>query len=604
MTSLPPGWIMILGVFVVLVLPKSIRSVGWIVLPVVSLAHLLSLEVGNYANVEMLGMQLTFSRVDRLSRVFGIIFHVVAILGFIYAWHVKDRLENGAAMVYAGSAIGAVFAGDLLTLFVFWELTAISSVFLIWACRTEQSYKAGMRYLIIQVGSGVLLMSGIMIHLASGGSLEFDNFVATDAYEASESPLHQIEATSSGPLSDKASKAPQRLTLAVWLILASFGIKSAFPLLHCWLQDAYPKATVTGTVFLSAFTTKLAVYALARGFAGFEPLIWVGTVMTLFPIFFAVIENDLRKVLAYSLNNQLGFMVVGVGIGSALAINGTVAHAFCHILYKSLLFMSMGAVLYRVGTVKATELGGLYRTMPWTALFCGVGAASISAFPLFSGFVSKSMILSALAEEGRYVHWLLLLVASAGVMEHSGIKIPFFAFFGHDSGKRPKEAPRHMLIAMGVASMLCVLIGVAYPILYAMLPNELAYKPYTTHHVVAQLQLLMMSGLAFVALMKFGLYPPEVRAENLDVDWIYRRFLPRVIGPIEGPWENAGGLSGHIHRWWHLGSNVVTKSTNGMIRLLGAVHRPGGIFGRSWSTSAMATWAAILLATFLLLYYR
>ena len=465
-------------------------------------------------------------------------------------------------------------------------------------------------YLIIQVGSGVLLMSGIMIHVGGGGSLNFDNFV----HHSAEHPVAALAAgheadhdaghasATEGHGHDHASS--QHLTLAGWLILAAFGIKCAFPLLHNWLQDAYPKATVTGTVFLSAFTTKLAVYALARGFAGFEPLIWIGTVMTLFPIFFAVVENDLRKVLAYSLNNQLGFMVVGVGIGSALAINGTVAHAFCHILYKSLLFMSMGAVLYRVGTAKATELGGLYRTMPWTALFCGIGAASISAFPLFSGFVSKSMILSALAEEHRYINWLLLLVASAGVMEHSGIKIPFFAFFGHDSGKRPQEAPRHMLIAMGITAALCILIGVAYPILYAMLPSKIDYQPYTTHHVIAQLQLLLMSALAFLALMKSGLYPPEVRSENLDFDWTYRRLLPSLFGPLHGPWKAAGGLGEAFDRNWDMVSKSVRAGIGGIVELVGKLHRPTGFFGRSWSTNGMATWAAILLATYLLLYYR
>lgn len=608
MNSLPPGWIMIFGALIVPLIPKQFRSYGWLALPILSFGHLLTFGFGEFATFEMLGNEMTFARVDAMSRVFGIIFHIVAILGFTYAWHVKDRIQNIAAMIYAGSAIGAVFAGDLATLFIYWEITAISSVFLIWATKTEQSFKAGMRYLIIQVGSGVLLMSGIMIHVGGGGSLSFDNFVqhSADHPVAAVEAGHEADnnASHASATDTHAHASSQHLTLAGWLILAAFGIKCAFPLLHNWLQDAYPKATVTGTVFLSAFTTKLAVYALARGFAGFEPLIWVGTVMTLFPIFFAVVENDLRKVLAYSLNNQLGFMVVGVGIGSALAINGTVAHAFCHILYKSLLFMSMGAVLYRVGTAKATELGGLYRTMPWTALFCGIGAASISAFPLFSGFVSKSMILSALAEEHRYINWLLLLVASAGVMEHSGIKIPFFAFFGHDSGKRPKEAPRHMLIAMGITAALCVLIGVAYPILYAMLPSEIDYQPYTTHHVIAQLQLLLMSALAFLALMKSGLYPPEVRSENLDFDWTYRRLLPSLIGPLHGPWKVAGGFGEAFDRNWDIASKAVRAGVGGIIELVGKLHRPTGFFGRSWSTNGMATWAAILLATYLLLYYR
>ena len=335
---------------------------------------------------------------------FGYIFLIATLLGVIYALHVDDALQHVAALVYAGSALGAVLAGDLITLFIFWEGTAIASVFLIWASRTERALGAGMRYLLIQIGSGALLLAGVLIHRHATGSITFN---------------HLGLASHAG-----------------WLIFVAFGIKCAFPLLHNWLQDAYPEATPTGTVILSVFTTKLAVvYALARGYAGTEILVPIGAVMTAFPIFYAVIANDLRRVLAYSLNNQLGFMVVGIGIGTEIALNGTAAHAFCHIVYKALLFMSMGAVLYRVGTAKATDLGGLYKSMPWTATFCIVGAASISAFPLFSGFISKSLIITAAMQGDYFWTWLVLLFASAGVFHHSGIKIPYFAFFAHDFGK-------------------------------------------------------------------------------------------------------------------------------------------------------------------------
>ena len=401
-------------------------------LTVASLAAFWFTPDGTYGNIQLFGETLNIVRIDSLSRIFGLIFHLAAIIAAIYALHVRDPRQHVSALVYAGAAIGAACAGDLITLFVYWELTAISSVFLIWASDTERSYRSGMRYLIIQVASGVLLLSGTIVRYVETGSLTFDKFTV------------EGETMSIGSL----------------LILIAFGIKCAFPLLHNWLQDSYPEATITGTVFLSAFTTKLAVYSLARGFAGTESLIWIGCAMTLFPIVFAVIENDLRRVLAYSLNNQLGFMVVGIGIGTELAINGTVAHAFCHIIYKALLFMSMGAVLHRVGTIKATELGGLHKSMPLTTIFCMIGAGAISGFPLLSGFISKSMIMSAAAEEHQFVVWIILLIASAGVMEHSGIKIPFFAFFaGHDSGKRVKEAPWNMLTAMAIAAFLCIGLG-------------------------------------------------------------------------------------------------------------------------------------------------
>jgi multicomponent Na+:H+ antiporter subunit D len=337
------------------------------------------------------------------------------------------------------------------------------------------------------------------------------------------------------------------------LLLAGFGIKAAFPMVHNWLQDAYPKASETGSVVLSAFTTKLAVYALARYFAGLDALIWIGAIMAVFPVFFAVIENDLRKVLSYSLNNQVGFMVCAVGIGTQLAVNGAAAHAFAHIMYKALLFMCMGAVMLRTGTTKATELGGLHRTMPWTTLFCLVGAASISALPLFSGFAAKSMVMSAShADASLFVVWLMLLFASAGVLEHSGIKIPYFAFFGHDSGKRPPEAPFNMLLAMGVAAALCILIGVAPGWLYQFLPYQdsaMAYlesELWTPVHVIQQFQLLVFAALAFMLLQWRKYYPGEQAGLILDVEWVWRRGAPDAWAAVVKPFRRAGRALGSL----------------------------------------------------------
>ncbi len=563
-SSLPPASILILGALLVPLLRGRLRELYVLALPVLSSIHLLgmfALPEGAYLELPVLGYTAVLMRVDKLSLVFGLIFHIVAFLSVVYAIHVKEALQHVAGLVYAGAGIAAVFAGDLITLFVYWELTAIASVFLIWARRTERSYQAGMRYLIIQVGSGVLLLAGVLVHFQATGSLAFDHLGLG--------------------------------SLGTDLIFVAFGIKCAFPFLHNWLQDSYPEATVTGTVFLSAFTTKLAVYALARGFAGTEILIPIGVTMTIFPIFYAVIENDLRRVLAYSLNNQLGFMVVGIGVGTEMALNGTVSHAFAHLLYKALLFMSMGAVLYRTGTIKASELGGLYKSMPFTAVFCIIGAASISAFPLFSGFVSKSMILSAVGDEHYMLAFIGLLVASAGVMEHSGIKIPFMAFFAHDSGIRCKEAPLNMLLAMGATAALCVLIGIFPGPLYALLPYEVDYQPYTTTHVVTSLQLLLWAALAFVVLWRTGLYPAETPSVNLDFDWIYRRALPVTIGAI-------------VRRGSELRQRVFGRLQRNLGRFLDGVYRhhgPQGVFARTWETGSTVLWVAVLLAAYLIIYY-
>ena len=558
--ELPPFVPFFIGALLAGVTRGRLRAAILLATPVLGGIHLLSIDTGVIWQMQFLDYTLTPYRVDRLSLLFGYLFHIAAFLGVLYALHVRDTLQQVSAMLYAGSALGAVFAGDFITLFVFWELLALTSVFLIFARRTPAALLAGLRYLIIQMLSGVLLLAGALVFLYDGGSLTFE-YIGLDS-------------------------------LAGWLFFLAFGIKSAFPLLHNWVTDAYPEASPTATVFLSAFTTKVAVYALARGFPGTELLIYIGAVMTLFPIFYAVIENDLRRVLAYSLINQVGFMVVGIGIGTALAINGAIAHAFNDMIFKALLFMSMGAVLHVTGRINGSELGGLYKTMPKTTALCIVGAASISAFPLFSGFISKSLIMSAALLEGYDIVWLALLFASAGVFHHAGIKIPFFAFFAHDSGIRAREPPTNMLLAMTAAAVLSIFIGVYPWLLYDLLPFAVDYSPYDATPVIAQLQLLFFSALAFTWLKLYGLYPPELRSVNLDAEWIYRRLVPRAVRRLIAALRplDTGIRSGALR--------VVATVVKGLSRH----HGQEGVLARTWPTGSMVMWIAVLLGVYLVLY--
>jgi multicomponent Na+:H+ antiporter subunit D len=555
--SLPPGWPMILGCILVPLLRGSWRQAYLLILPTLGFLQLLQIPDGSSLAIEFAPYTLDLIRVDALSRAFGLVFYFAAIVSTIFAMKVDDATQGASALLYAGSAIAAVFAGDLLTLFICWELTAISSVFLIWA---NGNVDTGMRYLVIQVASGVLLLAGTILYFADTGSLDFQ----------------QMDLSG----------------LAAWLIFLAFGIKAAFPLLHNWLQDAYPKATPTGAVYLSAFTTKLAIYALARGFAGTEVLIPIGTVMAVFPLVYAAIEDDLRKVLAYALNNQLGFMVVGIGIGTELSLNGTVAHVFAHVAYKSLLFMCMGAVLFRTGTARASELGGLHRSMPWTAGFCIVAAASIS-MPLTGGFVAKSMILSAAAIEHHTAVYLALTGAAAGVFCFTGIRIPYLVFFSRDRGIRVQEAPLNMRVAMSVMAAVCIGIGVFPGVVYALLPFPVDYVPYTVSHVVATLQLLLFSVLAYFVFLRTGFLPATVRGTLLDSDWVYRRALPELgryaSNVVVGPFQR-------------LVARVDLRRRRALWRLEHLL-RPLGRLGEPWPTGATALWAAILLFGTLLLSY-
>jgi multicomponent Na+:H+ antiporter subunit D len=398
---------------------------------------------------------------------------------------------------------------------------------LIFARRTGPAYRAGLRYLAIQAIAGLALLVGAILYGLAKGSFLFA----------------ELGGLWNGVLVGILDLGQPGAVL----ILLGAGVKAGFPLTHNWLTDAYPNTTETGAVVMSPYTTTLAVYILARGFAGLDGLIWVGAIMTVYPVFFAVMENDLKKVLAYSTNNQIGFMVCAVGIGSTLSLNGAAAHAVAHIIFKGLLFMTMGAIQLRVGTTKATELGGLHRTMPWTTLACLIGAMSISAIPFFAGYSSKAMIMtSAESGPGLYAVWLMLLFASAGVLEHSGIKIPYFAFFSHDSGKRPTEAPFNMMLAMYLSAALCLAIGLSPGWFYELMPFRdqamefLALDLFSNTHILQQLELVVFAVLAFMALKWFRLYPPERDGLILDVEWVWRKGLPRLGAGLSRPTGTPG----------------------------------------------------------------
>ena len=561
-SSVPPAFVFLAAAALVLVLPGSLRRFLVPAVPLLGGINLWFVWKGTGGlEVAILDTHLSLLRADSLSLLFGLLFHIAAFLGAIFAFHVRDRLQQAGMLLYAGSALGAVFAGDLISLVIFWEGATLGSVLLILARREPRAVRAAMRYLVFQLVSGLLLLGGAVILIGETGTSAFGH----------------IGIGSLGGV----------------LIFVAFGIKCGFPLVHTWLTDAYPESTPTGMVFLSAFTTKLAVYALARGYAGTEVLIPIGTAMTAFPIFYAVIENDLRRVLAYSMINQIGFMVVGIGIGTSLALNGAVSHAFNDVIFKGLLLMSMGAVLHQTGKINGSELGGLYKSMPQTTGLCIVGAASISAFPLFSGFVSKSMVMSAAVAEGHWIVWILLLFASAGVFHHAGIKIPYFAFFAHDSGIRTREAPLNMRVAMTMAAILCVVIG-CYPAwLYGLLPYPVDYVPYTGSHVLVQVQLLFFSALAFVFLNLAGLYPPELRSLNIDSDWVYRRLLPRAARFVDGA---AAAISQRIRGEW-------ARGLEHLFGLIAHQHRPGGVLARTWPTGSAALWILVLLGACLVIYY-
>lgn len=501
MTSFPPGLALLLGAVLVPLFRGHLRNIYVILLPALTFALIASLPMDATFHVSLIGYDVNLLRVDKLSKAFGYIFTLSAFAAFLYGYYQKGSTEFVSALMYIGSALMVVFAGDLISLYVFWEAMAITSVYLVLARKTKKSYQAAFRYILVHVFGGLVLLAGVILTIHQSGSIAFSAFT------------------------------PQGASLGNWLILAGFLVNAAALPFSSWLPDAYPESTVMGGVILSAYTSKTAVYTLIRGFPGWEILIIVGCMMSIYGIIYALLENDMRRILAYSIINQVGFMVCAVGIGTPLALSGAVAHAFCHIIYKALLWMSAGAVLYRTGKSKCTDLGGLYNTMPLTLIFGGIGALAISAVPLTSGFTSKTLILAAAANQHLLWAWLVLEIASAGVFLHAGIKFPYFVFFAKDKGLRPKEAPKTMLAAMCLLSFLCIYLGMFPERLYNILPATDLVKStmpftfksiYLDHfgHVVTQSQMLIFSGLVF-----FIFLPLLKRTDtiSLDFDWFYRK---------------------------------------------------------------------------------
>ena len=560
MTSIdafPPGLVLILGAFLLPFLRGTLRNAWILLLPVFVLWLVWRVPDGPVLTFAFLDYTLTPVKGDVLSRLFAIIFAIMAFAGALFAMNQSRVVELTAAFVYAGSAIGVAFAGDLISLFVFWEIMALGSTTVLLSAGGPKSTSAAMRYLIMHVMGGSLLLVGIVAQIHATGSIDF------------------------------VAMKPD--SLATWMILLGFLINAAAPLLSAWLPDAYPEASPGGMVFLSAFTTKTAVYVLIRGFPGAEVLIFVGLYMVFYGIFYALLENDMRRILAYSIVNQVGFMVTGIGIGTEMALNGTASHAFAHIIYKALLLMSAGSVLHMTGKRKCSDLGGLFQSMPITTL-CGIiGALSISSFPLTSGFVSKSMISQAAADENLMIVWFLLTAASAGVFLHAGIKFPWFVFFQKDSGLRPPDPPLNMRIAMIFFAALCIGLGVFPGPLYALLPFPVAFVPYTAAHVLTMLQLLLFSGLAF-----FIFLPVMKRSLtiSLDVDWAYRRFLPHLVRYLVASFATVD----RELRSTFIG--VINKVINGAFQFVG----PKGVLARTLPAGAMMFWAVALLAGFLVVY--
>lgn len=563
---LSPALILLAGALLIGPARGHWRTAVVLAAPLATLWAVWQVPDGVVATLPFLDYEIEPLEGSPLRRLFATIFALMAFAGGLFAFRQARWHELAAAYAYAAGAVGVSFAGDLITLFLYWELMALFSTVVVWCGGTPAARAAGIRYAIMHLLGGVILKVGIEGVVIHTGSIDIQPMLATD--------------------------------FDTWMILIGILINAAAPPVSAWLADSYPASSPTGSVFLSAFTTKTAVLALILLFPGEPVLVGVGLWMVMYGIIYALLENDARRILAYSIVNQVGFMVCAVGIGTQTALNGAAAHAFAHIIYKALLFMSAGVVVYRTGRNKCTELGGLFRTMPLTTA-CGiVGALAISGFPLTSGFTTKTLISQAAADEALAVVYFLLAAASAGVFLHAGIKFPWFVFFQRDSGLRPKDAPWNMAAAMVLFSALCVLIGVFPEVFYRFLPYPVDYEAYTAGKVVFYSQLLLFSGLAFFLLLPLMRRTPTI---SLDTDWLWRVALFRAA---------TGGYAALARLGTALETSAREALTALSVRARGYLGTPAakddtrqGVFARAWPIGATALWIAVLLTGYVLVYF-
>jgi multicomponent Na+:H+ antiporter subunit D len=575
LASVPPAFIMILAALIIPFMPKHIRIPFVLVVPILTLIRSWQIPVG----VDMMPMSVAGFDISPLyahayTHIFATIFCIAALGGALFGLMQSKRVETAAAFLYAGSAIGVTFSGDFISMFIYWELMAVGSTLLVFISNQEKAMNAGMRYALIHFFGGVILMTGIIGHIFLTGS---PKLVPFDAHTSILFPNYSLDTNA----------------IVMWCILIGVLINAAAPPISAWLSDAYPKSSEFGAVFLSAFTTKTSVFILITLFAGAEILIYIGLFMVVYGMIYALLENDIRKILSYSIINQVGFMLVGVGVGTTMALNGAATHAFVHIVYKALLFMTAGSVLYMTGKSKCTELGGLHRSMKLTMFCTIIGALSISAFPLTTGFITKSMIVSSVVKEELQIAWLLLLSSSACVVLYAALKLPYFIFFNQDSGLRPKDPPFNMKIAMIFFALLCIvpgIPGVAEQTIYKLLPSIPQYASFTNEHIISQLQLLLFSTLAFFLLLPV-LKPSDTI--TLDFDWFYRRLGHYIISAIY-----------YIGRFpVRVGVIIAKKSMRRGFKVIMKAHSPGGLMARNWPLSVTVMWTGALLGIYLLVYY-
>lgn len=494
---LHPGFILIIAGLLVVFLPKKVSRAVYILGPIAATASLFVLK-GNSLLYEITShIQLQFINADKLGIIFAVAFCIVAVIGSIYSVDADSNYERGVALIYAGANLGVVLAGDCISLIVFWEISAFTGAYLVYAKHCMKSSHSAYRYLLVHAFGGGMLLVGLLSYMFHYGN-SLDNLAAISG------------------------------TPTFWIIFIGVAINAAVPPLNSWLPDAYPEATIGGTVFLGSYTTKAAIYLMIRFFAGTDWLVYVGCFMAVYGILMALLENDLRRLLSYHIISQLGYMVASLAMGGAWGIDGAAAHTFSNIMYKGVLLMCAGAVITATGKRKISELGGLGKKMPFTAVCFLIASFAISGVPFLNGFASKALIMHAVSE--NKIAYYALTAASIGTWLSIALKINVFVFWGKtDKDIECKPIPVNMKIGMALGALACIVTGVAPKLVYNLTPYGTDAHPFTIEHIMEYIILFIGASLVFYLFRKIMNPHDEL---TLDFDWFYRKPLNALVNAL------------------------------------------------------------------------
>jgi multicomponent Na+:H+ antiporter subunit D len=503
--TLNPGFVPLLAALLTLGLPRGLRAPAMASSAFAALWLLLDREFGAVSSMQQMGLQVVPLELDALNQIFGIALLIALVVIAAYASGRRNRFEDAAILVLAGGAVSAVFVGDLILFVAAAALSGMGAAWVVLASPREGSARAGVRLLVWFGFEGLLLLVGVALHLSEGGG---------------------------GTQIDRLDAA----SLGGGFIFAAMMIRVGAPFAHVWLKDAVSVASPTGAAALTAFSSMLGVYALARFFSSEPSLMPIGAAMIALGAFYAAAEDDLRSAAAYAQTAQTGVCLALIGSGSSLGLAAVEGHAFTIVISFMALQMGLGALVEKRGGARGADIIGAARAMPFSAAYVLVGGLAACAAP---GFALYPTFIAALEAAAQWeTRWLWLLFAAlAPALFVSLVLRPAFMLHQRLPGPRAiAEAPYGMLLGASLAAFFCIAIGVAPQWLYGLTPTEMSLDPFASDRFARQLQLFGAAGLAYTALRALKLTPAERPVRLFDIDALYR-------GPLVAIGRGAGAFT-------------------------------------------------------------